>query len=338
MNTKERFLNALRRQTVDRIPVAAVATGITVQMMEKSGIYWPAAHKDVDQLAGLAESIHLYTDTECIKLPFDMAVEVEALGAPIDYRTVDTVPTEIRHICNAPDEFAPPVDFFDRARVPIVLKAISKLRKRYDSEMAIVSSIVGPFSLAEKIFGFDGFLTWLIDRPEWVHQAMAKLTPLAIRYANAQVEAGADAIILGEAGCSGDLISSKTYRDFIAPYHRDLCRQIPAPTILHICGKSTKHTEYIAGTGATAYNFDEGVNIETANKYLDGKVALTGSVPTVRVLLNGTPDEVYQAAIDCLNSQVHMLTPGCAMAPHTPLENIAAMTRAAHDWSRQHLQ
>src|SRR5512142_2824533 len=108
METKKRFLNALLRQPVDRIPVAAVATGITVQMMEKRGIFWPAAHRDAKQLAGLAESIHLYTDTECIKLPFDMAVEVEALGAPIDYRTKDTVPTETRRICNSPHEFTVP--------------------------------------------------------------------------------------------------------------------------------------------------------------------------------------------------------------------------------------
>jgi MtaA/CmuA family methyltransferase len=332
MNTKARFLNALRRQPVDRVPVAAVATGITVQMMDKCGIFWPEAHRDVDKLAGLAQSIHLFTDTECIKLPFDMAVEVEALGAPIDYRTIDTVPTETKHICNSPDEFAMPPDFLDRGRVPIVLKAISKLRQRYDNEIAIVASIVGPFSTAEKIFGFDNFLTWIIDRPEWVHAAMAKLTPLSIRYARAQVEAGADAIIVGEAGCSGDLISANTYRDFIAPYHRELCPAIPVPTVLHICGKSTRHTPYIADAGATAYNFDEGVNIATAHKHLDGKVALTGAVPTIKVLLNGTPDDVYKASIDCLDAGVHMLTPGCAMAPHTSLENIAAMVRAAQDW------
>lgn len=337
MESKARFLNALYRRPVDRIPVAAVATGITVEMMERRGIFWPAAHRDADQLAGLAESIHLYTETECIKLPFDMAVEVEALGAPIDYRTRDTLPTETHPICRRPDDLSLPEDFFDRGRVPTVLKAINMLRRRYDSEIAIVSSIVGPFSMAEKIFGFDNFLTWIIDHPEWVHAAMAKLTPLAIRYARAQVEAGADAIIIGEAGCSGDLISYQTYRDLIAPCHAELCPAVPAPTILHICGKSTRHTRFIAATGTTAYNFDEGVAIAAAHTHLDGRVALTGSVPTVQVLLNGTPDDVYRAAIECLDGGVHMLTPGCAMAPHTPLENIAAMTRAARDWSKEHL-
>jgi uroporphyrinogen-III decarboxylase len=31
-----------------------------------------------------------------------------------------------------------------------------------------------------------------------------------------------------------------------------------------------------------------------------------------------------------------VLTPGCAMAPHTPLENIRAMTKAADDWAKAH--
>lgn len=334
MNTKQRFLNALERKPVDRVPVAAVATGITVEMQEKVGVYWPEAHKDAHQLARLAESIHLHTEIECIKLPFCMTIEVEALGAEIDYRTRDTVPTEKRPLYERPEQLIIPDDFFDRARVPVVLNAIGQLRKKYDHDIAIVTSIVGPFSLAEKIFGFDNFLTWVVDQPEWIHQAMGALTPLAIRYAQAQVNAGADALIIGEAGCSGGLISPNTYRDFILPYHRDLCAAIAAPTILHICGKSTRHTPYIAQTGASAYNFDEGVDVRVARQYLQGRVALTGYVPTVTVLLNGTPDDVYTSAWECLENGVEMLTPGCALAPHTPLENIAALTRAAHVWAQ----
>jgi [methyl-Co(III) methanol-specific corrinoid protein]:coenzyme M methyltransferase len=336
MNAKQRLLNALRRQPVDRVPVAAVATGITVEMQEKVGIHWPQAHSDVDQLAGLAESIHLYTDIECIKLPFCMTIEVEALGAEIDYRTYDTVPTEVGPAYNRPDELVIPENFFDRARVPIVLRAISKLRKKYDNELVVISSIVGPFSIAEKIFGFGEFLTWTISDPDWVHQAMKKITPLAIQYAQAQVNAGADAIIIGEAGCSGDLISPNTYRDFILPYHQELCAAISVPTVMHICGKSTRHTAFIAQTGTTAYNFDEGVNIDVAHQNMDGNTALTGYVPTVKVLLNGTPDDVYKSAWECLEKGVDVLTPGCAMAPHTPLANIAAMTKAANDWAKAH--
>ncbi|HEY61834.1 MAG TPA: MtaA/CmuA family methyltransferase [Anaerolineae bacterium] len=338
MNAKERFLNTLNRKPVDRPSVAAVATGITVGMMEKRGIFWPEAHKDPDLLAGLAESIYLYTDIDNIKLPFDMAVEVEALGAEINYRTIDTLPTEVRHIYDHPDQLVIPKDFLDRGRVPVALKAISKLHKRYKDEAPIVALTDEPFTIAAKLFGFNNFLMWIITNPEWVHQIMAKLTPLAIKYATAEVEAGADAIILGGATCSRDLISSETYRDFIMPYHKQLCPAIPAPTILHICGKSTGHLPYIVQTGTTCYNFDEGVDIKEAVKILKGKVLISGYVPAVSVMLQGTPEEVYRSSIECLDNGVELLTPGCALPAHTPLENIAAMTQAAKDWGREHAE
>jgi methylthiol:coenzyme M methyltransferase len=208
------------------------------------------------------------------------------------------------------------------------------LRQRYDSEVAIVSSIVGPFTLAAKLFGFDNFFVWLVTEPDFVHRIMANLTDLAIKYANAQADAGTDAIVIGGASCSGDLISSDTYRDFIVPYHTRLCRSVTAPTIMHICGKSTSHAPYMADTGATAYSFDEGADISVLRQYLTGKISLVGYVPTIEVLLNGTPDLVYNASLECLQNYVNILAPGCSLPPHVSIENVAAMVQAADDWGR----
>jgi len=337
MDAKTRFLNALQFKPVDRPPVAAVVTGITVPMMEKVGIYYPHAHNKVDQLVGLAASIWEHCQIEAIKLPFGMTVEVEVLGMDIDYGTLDTLPTDIYAIWSHPDELFIPENFLDMGRVPVVLEAISILRKRYESEVAVISSIVGPFALSAKLFGFDNLFPWIITEPGYVHTIMEKMTDLAIRYANAQVEAGADAILLGEATCSGDLISPDTYRDFILPYHQRLCAAIAAPTILHICGNSSGHVPYIAETGTNAYSFDEGLDMEPARKYLKGKVALIGYVPTVEALLQGTPEIVYQSSLECLGNGVDILAPGCSVPQHTPMENIAAMVRAVEEWSQSEI-
>ncbi|NIR64547.1 MAG: hypothetical protein GWO08_15110, partial [Gammaproteobacteria bacterium] len=222
MNAKERYLNALNQKPVDQPPVCAVATGITVELMEKVDVYWPEAHTDVEQLVSLAESIWLHSKIENIKLPFDMTVEVEAFGAKVDYRTRDTLPTEIGHLYNHPDELVIPDDFLDRGRIPTILEAISILRERYENEAPITTLVDGPFTIAAKLFGFNNFLVWILTDPAWVHEIMKKLTDLCIHYGSAQIDAGTDSIILGEASCSGDLISSDTYRDFIMPYHTQL--------------------------------------------------------------------------------------------------------------------
>jgi [methyl-Co(III) methanol-specific corrinoid protein]:coenzyme M methyltransferase len=101
---------------------------------------------------------------------------------------------------------------------------------------------------------------------------------------------------------------------------------------MHICGKSTGHIQYIVQTGTACYNFDEGVDLAEAVRLMKGKIAIAGSVPTLTVLLNGTPEETYQYARKCLEAGVDLLTPGCAMAPYTPIENINAMVRAAQEW------
>ena len=127
MNSKTRFMNALNLKPVDRPPAAAVVTGITVGMMEKAGIYYPDAHHDAKQLAGLAASIWETSHTEAIKLPFGMTPEVEVLGLEIDFGTHDQLPTDIQSKLNHPDELVIPDDFFERGRIPVVLEAISRL-------------------------------------------------------------------------------------------------------------------------------------------------------------------------------------------------------------------
>ncbi len=162
---------------------------------------------------------------------------------------------------------------------------------------------------------------------------MDTLTDLSIKYATAQVKAGADTILIGEATCSGDLISPDTYRDFVVPYHSRLCPAIPAPSILHICGNSTRHIPYLAQTGAAGYSFDEGAEINITREQLKGKVAMIGYVPTVNPLLQGTPEAVYQYSLDCLGHEVDILTPGCSLPQHVTFDNLAAINQAVYDWS-----
>ena len=59
-----------------------------------------------------------------------------------------------------------------------------------------------------------------------------------------------------------------------------------------------------------------------------------GYVPTVEVLLNGPPELVYQAALECLQNKVDILAPGCSLPPHVSVGNVAAMVQAADDWAR----
>jgi [methyl-Co(III) methanol-specific corrinoid protein]:coenzyme M methyltransferase len=261
-----------------------------------------------------------------------MSVEFEALGGVVHYGTRDTLPQDAGRVFDAPVTALPDAGFLDRGRAPVVLEAIATLRRRYDTEVAVISSIVGPFTLAAKLWGFDTFFGWIAENPGAAEGCLEAALPLCRLYAQAQLVAGADAILVGEAAASGDLISARTYRDLVLPRHRALCQSLGGPTILHICGKTTRHLPYVAESGATGFSFDEKVDPAEARRWLKGRVALVGWVPTLDPLLNGTPDAVTAWANACLAGGADVLSAGCSLPPHTPAENLNAMVRAAAEW------
>jgi len=329
MQNLQRILSALRHEPVDRVPVTGFLTSVTVELMERCGYGWDQAHYDAEKLVHLAAAAHIHFGLETLKLPFDMAVEAEALGGAIDIGSSDTLPQLVHHLFEEPEALTFDRNLLDKGRIPVVLKAIATAKKRYDGDAAVVSSIVGPFTLGTRLFGMDNFLIWAIADTDKAHAAMERLTRLCIMYAVEQATAGCDAVLIGEAASSGDLISSDTYRDIILPYHRELCNSLFVPSVVHICGNITGHLPYIAESGMTAISFDGKTDVAKACELLKGKTALVGYVDTMDTLLHGTPDEVYQSSMDCINTGVDLLCAGCAWPAHIPADNILAMIRAA---------
>jgi len=329
MQNIQRILCALKHEPVDRIPVTGFLTSVTVELMELCGYGWDQAHYDAEKLVELAAAAHNHWGLETLKLPFDMTVEAEALGGKIDAGSRDTLPQLIAHLYNEPEELVFDRNLLNKGRIPIVLNAIGMAKARYHGEAAVVSSIVGPFTLGTRLYGMDNFLIWAAAEPEKAHAAMSRLTKLCVMYAKEQESSGCDVILIGEAASSGDLISPDIYRDLIMPYHKELCNSLRVPSVVHICGNITGHLPYIAETGMTAISFDGKTDVEKAFSLLKGKTALIGYVDTMSTLLHGTPGEVYQSSIDCMNAGVDLLCAGCAWPAHIPKENILAMIRAA---------
>jgi [methyl-Co(III) methanol-specific corrinoid protein]:coenzyme M methyltransferase len=216
-----------------------------------------------------------------------------------------------------------------KARIPTVLSAITLAKKRYDGIIPVVSSIVGPFTLGAKLFGFDNFLTWIVLEPDTLLNVMELTTDLCAMYANEHVQAGSDVVQIGEASCSGDLISGASYGRYIAPFHNRLCASISAPTVVHICGNIMGHLEYIADTGMSGISMDEQADTPAAMKIVKGKTAVAGYVPTLDVLLNGSARDVETKSLECLAAGVDVLNAGCAWPPGVKSENIVVMIRAA---------
>jgi len=329
MNSLERVIAALNHKPVDRVPVTGFMTMVTSDLMKMYDYSWLDAHYNAEKLVELAAAAHVHCGLDTMKLPFDMTVEAEALGGKISMGSETTLPQIRDKLFDEPGEFVFDRDLLLKGRIPLVLKSIKLAKSKYSPHVAVTSSIVGPFSLGTWLFGVDDLLIWSIEEPEKLHAAMEKLTKLCIMYAKEQVFAGADVIQIGEAAASGDLLSPTTYRDFIAPYHKLLCAELSAPSIVHICGNITGHFQYIADTGMMGISFDKKSDANVGRELLKGKVALVGYVDVLETLLKGTAEEVYAASRECLEMHVDCLNPGCSLPAGVPMENISALVRAS---------
>jgi len=322
MNARDRLLNALTLKPVDRPPVSGLITSITRDVMEKTGVEDPEFHTNPQAMAAIAGGCYEILGLESIKIPFCMTVEASALGAGIFYG--DFFPQVKQTIDETILEQELSIE--NRGRVPVVLEAIRILKERYKEEVAVVSAVVGPLSLLGMLLGFEKTFLTLMDEPQQFRSWMNFATNIGIQHAKLQMQAGADAIQIGEAGASGDLTSPQVYHDFILPCHQRISTAISVPTVMHICGKNTRHLEHIQNAGMDAFSFDEKTDIAALSRHLKGKVARVGYVPT-DLLLNGTPEGIYAFSKTCL-SDVDVLNAGCTIPPRTPTENIRAMVAA----------
>jgi [methyl-Co(III) methanol-specific corrinoid protein]:coenzyme M methyltransferase len=83
--------------------------------------------------------------------------------------------------------------------------------------------------------------------------------------------------------------------------------------------------DHILEVGADGISVEQEIDLRWARHRTMGKAALIGNVSPTTTLLWGTPEEVREEAINCLEEGVDILSPGCGFAPRTPLVNMRAM-------------
>jgi len=155
---------------------------------------------------------------------------------------------------------------------------------------------------------------------------------VAVRFARAQVEAGADLIGVGDAAAS--LIGPKLYFDYVLPYEQRLVEALHAMGTrirLHICGNTRKLFRGMAAVGAEQVDLDWMAPLSEARKEMGPLRTLAGNIDPVRVLRNGTPDTIESALEECSRQACghYIVSAGCEVPRDTPEPNLRAMTRFA---------
>ena len=329
MNSRERVLRALRREPVDRAPVCNPVSSVTVALMDAARAPFPEAHRDPELMARLAATVHTVLGFDAVMPVFSVVQESSALGCHIEWAAKNAFPAvKMKEpLWDTAEEISIPPGFLDHPDLQCVLQAIRALRKELGDEVAILGKAMGPCSLAYHTIGLERFLLLSVDDPERTALCLERLKEATVRFGAAQIAAGADALTLPDHA-TGDLVSARFYRRFLRDLHAEMVRRIPAPVVLHICGRTLDRMADIAATGVAAFHFDSKNDPFASVAAADGRMALAGSVNNPVTLFRRGPAEVRAEVRRNLEAGVGIIGPECAVPLETPLENLREIPRA----------
>jgi [methyl-Co(III) methanol-specific corrinoid protein]:coenzyme M methyltransferase len=327
MNPRERFLTALMGGNADRTPLAHVSALTTVELQEMTGCAMPAVHHDPEQLVRLCGANHDILGFDAVTFNINYFGEPAALGCEMDWGTPTQLPMVLSHPWAEADDPDIPPDLLSRPPIRTYLEALCLAKQMYGDHVAVLGKIMGPFSMVQMMVGLDRVMTGLMDDPIRIAHLLEVAVTVLVRCTNAQFAAGADAVAIGEGGAGGNMLSPDMHRRFLLDAHRRLISQIEGPTIMHICGDITPRLDSLAQIGLRCFNFDWDIEPTLMRQVSRDAFTIMGNVNTTD-LLRASPAEIERQVRRNLEAGVDIISPGCAISPLCPNENLLAMRRA----------
>lgn len=331
LSPRRRFLSGLLQgKKGQRISVANPTSIACVELMDRVGVYFPQAHLDARQMAELAAGGYEILGFDTIMPAFSVHQEAAALGCEVDWGNPDMMPDAKTHPVKELEDSDIPENILEKPSMRVVLDAITLLRQQYGDWVAILGKLQGPWTICYHMVGIQDFLLMTLTEPDKVRRLLDIYKEVVITFANAQLRAGADAVVIPDHA-TGDLVSPKTYAEFLVPVHREMLSRIGGPTILHVCGNCIDRLHIFAEEGYDGYHFEWQVDAKEAVRIVNGRMSLVGNISNIKALLQGTPEDVYAQARYAIEAGVDVLAPECAIPLQTTLENLKAIVAAAEE-------
>jgi MtaA/CmuA family methyltransferase len=213
------------------------------------------------------------------------------------------------------------------------IKALALFKERVGRELLVEGWIEGPMAEGADLRGINTLMMDFFDDPKFVRDLFAFVIELELKFAKAQIEAGADLIGIGDAAAS--LVGPQVYEEFIWPYEKQLMDGIHAMggrTRLHICGNTRKILRGMGRLGCHIVDLDFLAPVHEGRAQM-GTQLLLGNIDPVRVMRNGTPEDVTREIAACHQQAGarFIVGPGCEVPRDTPEDNVRALIAYAQE-------
>ncbi len=192
--------------------------------------------------------------------------------------------------------------------------------------------VEGPCAEAADLRGIGALMLDFADDPRFVDDLFGFAVDQAIAFAQAQVDAGADLIGVGDAAAS--LVGPAIYREVVLPHEQRLVNAVHAMGArvrLHICGNTRRSVGAMAGLGADIVDLDYPVPLGQARIDAGPDQVLLGNLNPVAGLLSSTPSTIRDAMAACHRDagSRYIAGAGCEIPVATPHEHVDALVEYA---------
>ena len=340
LSSRERVLRLFRREKIDRIPVFSGMGNITVHGLEKYGWEFAGIHVDARKMASMAASTFQLFGFECAVVPFDVAVEAEALGCKVNYYPghkdilYPTISTKLAERVDELDIHMPP-DLARAGRIPLVTEAIRLLKEEVGDQVAIGAWALGPYTLAGQLVDIGDLAKMAFKKTDMVHKVLDALAGVLIELSRIYREAGADYMTIREMGAGADILSPRIFKTLIQPHLEQIFTAIDSPKVLHICGDTDSIVDQMALCGADAISVEQKNNVAESRKKIGSEMLILGNIDAYGVMVLGKPEDVDNAVKEAIANGVDAIWPGCDIWPTVPRENMEALLAAAQKYGKR---
>ena len=228
----------------------------------------------------------------------------------------------------------------DVAALDFVFEAIRLTRRALRSDLPLIGFAGAPFTLASYMIEGGGSKNYVHtkslmyrDSGAW-HAMMSLISRALVKYLNAQIFAGAQAVQLFDSwvGC----LSPDDYREYVLPHTRSVIQNIAAGIpVIHFGTGTAALLELMREAGGDVIGLDWRVRLDEAWRRVGYDIGVMGNLDPLALFADAghVRAEAKRILDYAAGRPGHVFNLGHGILPDTPVENVIALVEAVHEMS-----
>ncbi len=257
----------------------------------------------------------------------DLSVEAEAFGARVSVSS-NEIPTVAGRLIEDADGIAAlKVPEIGAGRTGIYIDGIRRAKEMI-TDIPVFCGVIGPYSLAGRLFDMTELMMACYDEPETVSELLEKCTEFITKYISAFKAAGADGVIIAEPVAG--LLSPQLCAEFSTRFVRRIIEDAGDDefvVVYHNCGNIMPLAADLVTMGADIYHFGNSVELSEIIPLFPSDTVVMGNLDPI-LFRNSDADTIKAKTTEILNkcSQYpnFMMSSGCDIPYDAKWENLDA--------------